>query len=814
MWIVKVALSRPYTFVVLAILILISAPVVILRTPTDIFPNIDIPVVAVAWQYQGLSPEEMEGRLTSAYERFLTTFVDNIDHIESTTYAGTALFKIYLQPGTNLDLANTQVATASTFAVRMLPPGIQPPLITNFSASSVPIVQLGLSGQSEALLNDIATNSIRPALTTIPGAVMPAPYGGKQRSMLISLTPSLMEAKGVSPADVIDALGNQNVVEPGGIAKIGQFEYDIHLNAAPLTLEGIGDIPIKQFNGSTLYIHDIATVSDGYTPQTNIVRQDGERGVLITVLKSGTASTLSVVDGIKKNLPTVLSTLADPPHVKILNDQSIFVRGSIVGVVREGVIAACLTGLMILLFLGNWRQTLIIAISIPLSVLVSIIILGLIGQTINIMTLGGLALAVGILVDDATVEIENTNRFLEEGHAVHNAILEGAAQIAVPAFVSTLCICIVFLPMFFLTGVSRFLFVPLAEAVIFAMLASYFLSRTLVPTMALFLLNPVDHHAALSRSIFARSQRAFERVFESVRASYALLLGRLIDARALFIPGFLLLCLSTLLLLPFIGQNFFPTVDNGTFILHFRAPTGTRIEETARLCDQIEQTIRQDIPAAQLDNVLDNIGLPYSTINTLHTADGLIGSGDASIIVSLKQDHRPTADYVRILREHLPRQYPGTIFYFLPPDIVSQILNFGIPSPIDIQIEGSKVDQSSVIADKMLDQLRHVPGLVDLRIQQPANYPVFNIDVDRTKAAEAGYTEKDVGTSLLNILTGSGQLNPQFFLSYRNGINYNLVARSPQYDIQSLQDLENIPLTSHTATRPGDPRRRRYHRAL
>jgi len=802
MWIVKLALSRPYTFIVLAILILIAAPVVILRTPTDIFPNIDIPVVAVAWQYQGLNPEEMEGRLTSAYERFLTTFVDNIEHVESTTYSGTALFKIYLQPGTSLDIANTQVNTASTFAVRMLPPGIQPPLITNFSASSVPIVQLGLSGLSEQLLNDIANNNLRPALVTVPGTVMPAPYGGKQRTMIINLNPGLMEAKGVSPVDILNALGNQNVIEPGGIAKMGQFEYDIRLNAAPLTLEGIGNIPIRQFSNNTLYIRDVASVADGFTPQTNIVRQDGQRGVLITVLKSGKASTLSVVDGVKENLPAALSTLTQKPQVKLLNDQSIFVRSSIKGVVREGVIAAVLTGLMILLFLGNWRSTLIIAISIPLSVLVSIIVLGLLGETINIMTLGGLALAVGILVDDATVEIENTNRYLEEGHNVYNAILEGAAQIAVPALVSTLCICIVFLPMFFLTGVSRFLFVPLAEAVVFAMLASYFLSRTLVPTMALYLLKPVDHHAPLSQSIFARIQRLFERGFESVREGYALLLGRLIDARKLFIPGFLLLCLSTFLLVPFLGQNFFPTVDNGSFILHFRAPTGTRIEETARLCDLIEQAIRNDIPPDQLETILDNIGLPYSTINTLHTADGLIGSGDANIMVALKQDHKPTADFVRTLRTNLPRAFPGTIFYFLPSDIVSQILNFGLPSPIDVQIEGTKIEDSRKIADSMLEQFRHVPGLTDLRIQQPSNYPVFNINVDRTKAAQGGYTEKDVGTSLLNILSGSGQLNPQFFLNYQNGVNYSLVARSPQFDVQSLQDLENIPLTAPGATRP------------
>jgi multidrug efflux pump subunit AcrB len=648
MGIVRLALNRPYTFIVLSILILIASPVVILRTPTDIFPNIDIPVVSVAWQYTGLNPEELEGRLTTPYEKAITVLVDNVEHVESTTYNGQVIVKIYLQPGASLDTANAQVSAASEFQLRSLPPGILPPQIINFSASSVPIVQLGLGGKglSESQLNDYGLNQIRPQLITIPGAVVPNVYGGKQRSIMVNIDPKRMQALSLSPTDILAALNNQNVVEPGGTAKIGVSEYDVRLNSTPTTLEGLADLPIKQVNGATVYMHDVATVTDGNIPQTNIVRQDGKRGVLITVLKSGSASTLAVVAGIKGILPKVKAIVNDPKlKIAIIGDQSIFVKGSITGVIREMLIAAVLTGLMILLFLGSWRSTIIIAVSIPLSILTSIIILSLLGQTINIMTLGGLALAVGILVDDATVEIENTNRYLEEGYAVREAILEGASQIAVPALVSTLSICIVFLPMFFLSGVSRYLFVPLAEAVVFAMMASYFFSRTLVPTMAMYLLHPVDHHAPLSTNLFARFQRGFERIFEIVRSAYAALLEKLVAFRKLFIPVFLLTCLCVLLLIPFLGQNFFPDTDNGSFILHVRAKTGTRIEETARLCDLIEQSIRSIVPAREMDNVTDNIGLPYSTLNTQHATSGLFGAGDADILVSLKEDHHATADY-------------------------------------------------------------------------------------------------------------------------------------------------------------------------
>jgi multidrug efflux pump subunit AcrB len=804
MWIVKVALNRPYTFIVLAILILIAAPVVIMRTPTDIFPNIDIPVISVAWQYTGLNPEELEGRLATPYEKVLTTLVDNIEHTESTTIAGQVIVKIYLQPGASLDTANAQVSSASQFILKSLPPGILPPQIINFSASTVPILQLGLSGNglSEQQLNDLGLNFIRPQLVTVRGAVVPNVYGGKQRSIMLNLDPKLLQAKGLSPIDVLSAMSAQNIVLPGGTAKIGQNEYDIHINSSPVTLKGISDLPLRQVNGTTIYLHDVATVSDGSVPQTNIVRQDGRRGVLVTILKSGRASTLSVVSGIIGLLPRIKSITPPELRIKPIGDQAIFVRASINGVVREAVIAAMLTGLMILLFLGSWRSTIIIAVSIPLSILTSIIVLGLIGQTINIMTLGGLALAVGILVDDATVTIENIERYLEDGNTLHDSILEGAAQISVPALVSTLCICIVFLPMFFLSGVSRYLFVPLAEAVVFAMLASYVLSRTLVPTMAMYLLKRHDHDAVPSTNLLARFQRGFERRFEQVRSAYVNVLRRLVQARVTFVPVFLLLCLCTFLLEPSLGNNFFPSSDTGSFILHLRAKSGTRIEETAKLCDLIEQNIRKTIPPDQVDNILDNIGLPYSVINTQHATSGLIGPGDADILVSLKEDHRPTAEYIATLRQNLPRDFPGVIFYFLPSDIVTQILNFGLPAPIDVQFESSDLAGARKVANIVLEQLHHVPGLVDLRIQQPDDYPVLTVDVDRTKAAQGGYSLRDVGGSLQNLLSGSSQLNPLFFLDYKNGVNYSIVAQAPQYDIQSLNDLQNVPLSSPTAKQP------------
>src|SRR6202046_869099 len=693
MWIVKLALTRPYTFIVVALLIFVLSPLVILRTPTDIFPNIDIPVISVAWTYTGLNPEDIEGRLTTPYEKVLTTLVDNIEHIESTSYNGAAVIKIFLQPHASVDRANSQVVSASQFALRLLPSSIQPPEIINFSASSVPILQLGLSGQglSEQQLNDLALNFVRTQMITVPGAVIPLPYGGKQRQVMINLDHNLMQARNISPTDVLNAVNAESLVLPSGTVKLGQSELDIRANTYPRTMAELNNLPIKQVGDTTVYLRDVATASDGFALQTNVVRQDGRRGVLMSILKAGNASTLSVVSGVKTLLPRVATIV--PPALKMtpLADQSIFVQSAVSGVIREAVIAAALTGLMILLFLGSWRSTLIIAVSIPLSILTSVMVLSFLHETINIMTLGGLALAVGILVDDATVTIENIERHLEEGAALHDGILEGAAQIAVPALVSTLCICIVFLPMFFLSGVAKFLFVPLAEAVIFAMIASYILSRTLVPTMAMYLLKAKAHGVAPSRNVLARFQRAFERLFEKVRSTYASLLARLVSLRAVFVPVFLIVCLCAFALVPFLGQDFFPATDSGQFILHVRAKTGTRIEDTARLVDLVEGGIRQRIPSAEMDNILDNIGLPYSNINSMNTRSGTTGAADADILVSLKEKHHPTADYVRVLRDKLPQEYPGVTFDFLPADIATQTLNFGLPAPIDIQIEGADV---------------------------------------------------------------------------------------------------------------------------
>ena len=794
MWIVKVALDRPYTFIILALLILLLSPVIILRTPVDIFPNINIPVIAISWTYTGLNPEEFEGRITLPYEKVLTTLVDNIEHIESTTYNGLDVIKVYLQPGASLDTANAQVTAASQFVLRQLPPGEQPPQIINFSASSVPILQLGVSGRglNEQQLNDYSSNFIRPQLITVPGAVVPSPYGGKQRQIMVNMDQRLMQAKGISPSDVLGALTAQSLVLPSGTAKIGQSEYDIVNNVAPRTIEELNNVPIKQVDGAMIYMRDVATVADSFQVQTNIVRQDGHRGVLISVLKAGNASTLNVVKGVRAMLPFIATIV--PPQLRMipLSDQSIFVRGAVTGVIRETVIAAALTALMILLFLGSWRSTIIIAISIPLSILSSVIILSLLGETINTMTLGGLALAVGILVDDATVTIENIERFREEGHGQREAILDGAAQIAVPALVSTLCICIVFLPMFFLAGVARYLFVPLAEAVVFAMLSSYILSRTLVPTLAMYLLGAQDQRA--SGNVFSRFQRGFEHGFERVRQGYHLLLTRLVFARRRFVPLFLLVCLSAFIVVPWLGQDFFPSSDGGNFILHVRGKTGLRIEETARLCDLVEQSIRQKIPASELDNILDNIGLPYSGMNTMHLTSGIIGANDADVMVTLKQHHHPTANYVRDLRARLPREFPSANFYFLPADITTQILNFGLPAPIDVQFRGNDIRTSAKLAADLAAQLRQVAGLVDLRVQQPMDYPMYQVDIDRTKAEQGGYAARDVGQSMLNSLSGSFQITPMFFLNWKNGVNYQMAAQTPQYRMQSIQDLENIPI--------------------
>ncbi len=799
MWIVSLALRRPYTFIVLALIIILISPLVISRTPTDIFPNIDIPVIAAVWTYTGMNPEQMEQRVTSSVERGITTVVSDIEHTESITLPGRAIIKTFLQPGADIDIANAQLTGISQSELKMLPPGIQPPFILTYSASTVPILQLAVSSNtlSEAQLNDYSLNFIRPDLVTVRGAQMPYPYGGKQRQVNVSLNNRLLQAKGLSPADVVTAIGNQNVILPSGTAKIGPLEYDVDLNSSPLNVQELNDLPIKlSANNTPIYVRDVASVSDGFAPQTNIVRLDGARGALISVLKNGGASTLTVVESIRDELPQIRRTLPSSIKVEPIADQSVFVRAAITGVVREAVIAACLTGIMILIFLGSWRSTLIIAVSIPLSILVSIICLSALHETLNIMTLGGLALAVGILVDDATVEIENINRNLAMGKELRRAILDGAQQIAVPAFVATLCICIVFLPMFFLSGVAKFLFIPLAEAVVFAMLASYLLSRTLVPTLAMYLLKPHDRALRPTRNPLVLMQRLFERGFERLRLAYQLLLTACVYRRFVFVPLFLVVCGCIFSLYTWLGQDFFPSSDNGQIRMHFRARTGTRIEETARLTDIVDRYIRQTIPSSELGSIVDNMGLPYSGINTTYDTSGVIGPADSDILISLKEHHRPVQQWIDILRPKLNSEFPGVTFYFLPADMITQILNFGLPAPIDVQVEGANSQANRMFADQLLSQIRRVPGAVDLRIQQPFDQPMLYVAVDRTKAQQAGLTESDVARSLLVSLSGSFQTTPTFFLNPVNGVNYSVVTQTPQYRISSRQDLENVPLNS------------------
>ena len=808
MWIVRLALRRPYTFVVAAIVLLILGPIAILRTPTDIFPNIDIPVVSVIWNYTGLSPEEMSNRIVFNYERSLTTTVNDIDHIESQSLNGISVVKVFFHQGVQVANAIAQVTAISQPIVRALPPGTTPPFIITYNASTVPILQLGLSGQglSEQQLGDISINFLRTGLVTIPGVAIPYPYGGKMRQIQVDLNTAALQSKGLSPLDVVNAISVQNLILPAGTAKIGTYEYQVDMNGSPETVKELNDLPIKAVGGSTIYVRDVAYVRDGFPPQTNIVRVDGTRSALLSIQKNGNASTLDIIAGIKGLLPQILAGLPPNLDVKLLSDQSIFVRASIDGVVREGIIAACLTGLMILVFLGSWRSTLIIAVSIPLSILTSIIVLSALGQTINIMTLGGLALAVGILVDDATVEIENINRNLDQGKEITQAILDGAQQIAVPAFVSTLSICIVFVPMFFLTGVARYLFVPLAEAVSFAMLASYLLSRTLVPTMARYLLIAQNLQervaAAKAGNWFVRMQSRFEHAFEDFRSRYHRLLDRCIRHRAIFAVCFLAACVLSFALLPFVGQDFFPSVDSGEFKLHMRAPTGTRIEETAALCDRVDALIRKEIPASELVTVIDNVGLPYSGFNLSYSTSAPIGTGDADILVELKKDHRPTAEYVHDLRLKLGQAFPGISFYFLPADIVTQILNFGLPAPIDIQIVGRNLIANREFATRLMDQLKFIPGTSDLRIQQPFNQPKLHIDVDRTKAQEIGYTQRDVAQNLLISLSGSFQTAPTFWLDPKTGVSYNIATQTPQYRVDTLQGLENIPVTGTNPSAP------------
>jgi multidrug efflux pump subunit AcrB len=806
-WIVKVALDRPYTFIVLALLILIVSPLVILRTPTDVFPNVNIPVIAALWNYTGLPAEDMEERIGTQYERSLTTTVNDIEHMESQTMNGRSIIKIFFQPGARVDMAMAELTAIAQSTTRQMPPGTAPGFMMVYSASSVPILQLGLSGEglSEQQLFDYAATSIRTQLATVPGAGVPYPYGGKQRQIMVDLDPNLLQAKGLSPNDVVNAIGNQNLILPTGTSKIGQFEYDVGLNASTKTVEELNDLPVSNTGTNTLYIRDVAHVRDGFAPQTNIVRRDGQRGALLVVMKTGTASTLDIVQNVRELIPRIAATL--PPALKIepIADQSLFVRAAVNGVIREAIIAACLTALMILLFLGSWRSTLIIAVSIPLSILTSICVLSALGESINIMTLGGLALAVGILVDDATVTIENIDRNLDQGKTLRNGIMDGAAQIAMPAFVSTLCICIVFIPMFFLTGVARYLFVPLAEAVVFAMLASYILSRTLVPTLCMYLIKPGTHHAhkPAAWNLPARIQWAFERGFDSMRAGYRNMLAGCVRHRNLFLPSFLALCCAAFLLVPWLGQDFFPSSDAGQFNLHFRAKTGMRIEETARLADLIEASIRKVIPAEELTGIIDNIGVPYSSINTAYSTSAPIGTMDADVMVTLKPGHRPTDEFVHALRQSLPAEYPGVLFYFLPADIISQILNFGLPAPIDVQVSGPNIEANHAFAARLLTQIRTVPGIVDLRIHQLFDQPRIEVEVDRTKALQSGFTQFNVASNLLVSLSGSFQTSPSYWLDPRNGVSYNVIAQTPQNQISSLSDLRNIALTSPTASGPG-----------
>jgi multidrug efflux pump subunit AcrB len=800
MWIVELALRRRYTFIVVALLIFIIGPLSVMRTPTDIFPNIDIPVLSIVWTFNGFSAKDMADRVTSPVERALTTDVDNIEHIESQTLNGVTVIKVFFHPGADINRAIAEAAANSSSLLKNLPPGILPPLILSYNASTVPILQLALSSKtlSEQALYDYGNNFIRTQLATVQGAAVPLPFGGKVRQIMVDIDSQALQARGLSPSDVVNAVNAQNLILPGGTAKIGALEYNVNMNGSTQTVEALNDLPVStSAGGQVIYVRDVAHVRDGYEPQTNIVRTNGTRSALLQIEKSGSASTLAIIAQVKAMLPQISAGLPKALGIEPVSDQSVFVSSAVSGVVREALIAAVLTGLMILLFLANWRATLIIAVTIPLSILTSLIALSALGQTINIMTLGGLALAVGILVDDATVAIENISHHLEAGTEKREAILLASAQIAVPTLVSTLSICIVFIPMFLLSGVARYLFVPLGEAVVFAMLASYFFSRTLIPTLAMYLLRSSAPHSADAGKPpgpFMRFQQGFERGFEKFRDFYR---GRLewglARPRALAL-GFLGVCLGTAILVPFLGQDFFPTSDTGEIRLHLRAKTGTRIEEAARITDNVETRIRSLIPKDELGSILDNIGLPVSGINLTYDSASPIGNADADVLVTLNAKHRPTAQYVEKLRTVLNTDFPGVTFGFLPADIISQILNFGLPSPIDIQVVGGDVNGNRAAAMKLVARLRQVQGLVDLRIQQPDDAPAINIDVDRIEAMKAGFQQRQISQNLLIALSGSSQTAPNFWLNPKNGVSYPLMTMTPQYTVDSLDALRNIPL--------------------
>jgi len=807
MWIVRLALSRPYTFIVMALVIILLTPIVLLRTPTDIFPDINIPVISLVWTYNGLQPQEMERRITSTVERGIMVLVSDVEHVESQSLNGQAIIKIYFQPSANVQTALAQTTAISQTFLRFLPPGTTPPLVIIYSASTVPVIQIGLTSDSlsEQEIFDYGNNFIRTQISTVPGASMPFPYGGKSRLISVDINSVALQAKGLSPVDIVNAVNAQNLILPTGTAKLGTLEYNVEMNGSPNSVVQLNDLPVKTVNGSTIYLRDVAHVRDGYSPQTNVVLTNGKRGVLMSVYKTGNASTLSIVDRVKQVLKDYQPSLPESLKLTIFFDQSVFVRAAIQGVLREALIAACLTATMILLFLGNWKSTLIIAISIPLSILVSVLCLSALGETINIMTLGGLALAVGILVDDATVEIENINRNLAMGKDTVQAILDGAQQIAVPAFVSTLCICIVFIPMFFLSGVAKYLFVPLAEAVIFAMLASYMWSRTIVPTMAMYLLSAEDEynselHRGEKMGLFRRYQQRFEHAFERFRSGYRSALSSVLEHAWLFAVCFLIFCLLSAGISVFLGRDFFPSVDAGQIRLHMRARTGLRIEETSRLADEVNAEIRRTIPERDLITVLDNIGLPYSGINLTYSNSGTIGTSDAEILVQLKQERgKPTSLYINDLRERLPREFPGVQFFFQPADIVTQILNFGTPAPLDIQIMGMNQPANYELGVKLANQIRHVPGAVDVHVQQAFDAPTLYMDIDRTRAQYVGLQTRDIAQNVLVSLSSSFQTAPSFWLDPKNGVSYSVAVQTPQYRVDSLQALQNTPITGSAA---------------
>lgn len=798
---VALALRRPYTFIVMAMLIVLATPFALLNMATDIFPEINIPVISIIWNYGGLPAQEMGQRIAGQSERGLTTTVSDIEHIESQSLASVSIIKVFFQPTANIQTAIAQVVAAMQTQVRQLPPGITPPLVIKYSASSIPVVQLALSSPTlpEQTVFDNAINVLRPQLITIPGAAVPFPYGGKNRLISVDLDTAALQARGLSPVDVVNAINLQNLILPSGTAKFGATEYTVRMNGSPDAIAGLGDLPVRTSGGATTYVRDVAQVRDGFQPQTNIVRQNGERGVLLSVLKNGGASTLDIVANVKALLPRAAQLLPGDIKVTPLFDQSVFVKAAVEGVVVEALIAAALTAAMVLLFLGNWRSTLIIALTIPLSILASILVLKMLGETLNLMTLGGLALSVGILVDQAIVTIENIERHLHMGTPIVEAIETGAGEIGVAAFVSTLCICIVFVPMFFLSGVARFLFVPLAEAVVLAMIASYFLSRTLVPTLVLLLMSKQQGVAA-GDGLLTRLYRAFDRRFERVRRAYTLALSALLSHRRGFAMLFTGFCLLSCLLYPVLGRDFFPNVDAGQIRLHLRAPTGTRIEETARLADAVEVAIREIIPREQLETVLDNLGVPNSGINLSYSNAGTIGTLDGEILLSLRKGHAPTEGFVTRLRAELPRRFPGIEFFFQPADIVTQILNFGLPAAIDVQFTGADVSANALLAAELTQMIRQVPGAVDAHVHQRLDAPALNLQMDRTRLQQVGLTAANVGQNLLISLSGSSQTAPAFWLNPQNGVVYNIAVQTPQYQIDSLDSLLNMPVGTGVGT--------------